>query len=235
MGVSRWELLRALCLLLSPPGGQGWDPMGWSPTAVPGASLFLLVGKRGCCLVHQPRELPSPSLFLILYPKPRSLGILTDPVFFFPWILYFLQPVKRPVGLKTTSLHPQISFTLPLIVSQITDAQGFSATHLSLFWGDCLVVPGWRWSRSGLLPCRDDRAGPGSSQNPGKTSSGKQPVCTSGAVPCRGQREPSSGRILLFPELYSKRDAPAVMERDRAPRTWSPGCRFRPPGRFPAL
>lgn len=129
---------------------------------------------------------------------------------FFPWILYFLQPVKRTVGLKTTSLHPQTSFTLPLIFSQIIDAEGVSAAHLSLFLGiDCLSLafPGWRPSRSGLLPCRDDGAGRGSSQNPGKkTSSGKQPVCASGAVPCRGQGEPSSGRILLFPERYSSRD-----------------------------
>lgn len=39
-----WELLPvALCLSLSPPG---WDPMGWSLTAVP-HSLLLSAGKRG--------------------------------------------------------------------------------------------------------------------------------------------------------------------------------------------
>lgn len=35
-GFSQWELLvRVLCLPLSPPGGQGWDPTGWSLMAVP--------------------------------------------------------------------------------------------------------------------------------------------------------------------------------------------------------
>lgn len=112
-------------------GSHGMEPHGCArsqPVPFGGETRLLLGGST-------PR---TPQPFLIFNPLSRAslmLGILTDPVFFFPWILYFLQPVQRPVGLKTTSLHPQISFTLPLIVSQITDAQGFSATHLSLFLG----------------------------------------------------------------------------------------------------
>lgn len=91
-----------------------------------------------------------------------------------------------------------------------------------------LAFPGWRLSRSGLLPCRDDGAGPGSSQNPGKTSSGKQPVRAWGAVPCRGQAETSPGRILLFPERFSSRDGEAPLPEDAEPGLSLPPARPLP-------
>lgn len=157
------------------------------------------------------------------------LGIFLDQVFFFPpCILYFLQPVKRTVGLKTTSLHPQISFALPLIVSQIIDAEGFSTAPFITFLGTRWLSPAFpdhdlSSCRAGMMELERD---------PAKIQA-KHPQGNNLFVHGEQCRAVAGESRAALGSCFSRSDIPAGMERNLAQSAGSLCCRFRPPGRFP--